>query len=161
MENEIQNCGAASLQVQNKWVNKGKNRCHWYSKALLQVQQREESLKDVSIWYSKAHLTLFSYLKQRSRIQESSSAPLLFFATEMVLKISWIRYEIKKSSTQTALHSFLCSSCFGLLIVKSQNDVVSILNIYIKNTWVSTGFARAGRVPGGRTGLTRSHRANS
>ena len=96
MENEIQNCGAASLQVQNKWVNKGKNRCHWYSKALLQVQQREESLKDVSIWYSKAHLTLFLYLKQRSRIQESSSAPLLFFATEMVLKISWIRYEINK-----------------------------------------------------------------
>ena len=27
-----------------------KNRCHCYSKALLQVQQREESLKDVSIW---------------------------------------------------------------------------------------------------------------
>ncbi|KAJ6911939.1 hypothetical protein NC652_022280 [Populus alba x Populus x berolinensis] len=33
------------------------------------------------------HLTLFSDLKQRSRIQESS-APLLFFATEMGLKIS-------------------------------------------------------------------------
>jgi hypothetical protein len=34
-----------------------------------------------------AHLTLFLDLKQRSRIQESS-APLLFFATEMGLKIS-------------------------------------------------------------------------
>jgi hypothetical protein len=34
-----------------------------------------------------AHLTLFSDLKQRSRIQKSS-ASLLFFATEIGLKIS-------------------------------------------------------------------------
>jgi hypothetical protein len=31
------------------------------------------------------------------------------------------------------LRSFLYSSRFGLLIVKGQNDVVSVMNIYIKN----------------------------
>jgi hypothetical protein len=40
------------------------------------------------------HLTLFADLKQRSRIQESS-APLLFFATEMGLKISLIMFEFE------------------------------------------------------------------
>jgi hypothetical protein len=51
--------------------------------AIVIERESERRKKQVTI----AHLTLFSDLKQRSRIQESS-APLLFFVTKMGLKIS-------------------------------------------------------------------------
>jgi len=47
------------------------------------VIEKREQKKQVTT----THLTLFLDLKQRSRIQESS-APLLFFTTEISLKIS-------------------------------------------------------------------------
>jgi len=43
---------------------------------------------------------------------------------------------------------------FGLLIVKVENEIVSVMTIYIKKTLVSAGCARVGRVSG-RPGLTR------
>jgi len=165
---EIHTCGKNRWvnRGKNRWVNRlnrGKNRCHCYT--LLQFQQREEDETEDSERRKKIE-TIKNSSNLMLRIETAIKDSRFFCSSALLRDWEWNGFDkflklIRSSSHFSALQctrdSSLCSCCFGLLIVKGQNDVVSSMIIYKK---INPGLSRVW--PGwSGPGSTQSGRANS
>jgi len=122
-----------SIDGKNWWVNRGKNRCHCYT--LLQVQQREEDETEDSERRKKKETSKNSS-NLMLRIETAIKDSRVFCSSTLLRDWEWNGFDnflkLIRSSSHfccSAMHSSLCSCCFGLLIVKGQNDIVSGMRI--------------------------------